>query len=124
MVDLASGDSLLDQCAGSLDAEPLTPERRGHLVPDLDRALDGRGGVATGADEPPGGVVHEELHRPRAVGLGSVPQVRQREGDGFGELGPALRDGRTDQLGELRGVVGQRGEQGHGRRDEPDLRWR
>jgi hypothetical protein len=47
VIDLATGDGMLDQCPGSCNAKPLTSELGSHFVADLDCALDWRGGEAT-----------------------------------------------------------------------------
>jgi hypothetical protein len=39
VIDLATGDSAIDQCPGSGRAETLAPKLRGDLVADLDGAL-------------------------------------------------------------------------------------
>ena len=92
MVDLAAGDSELDQRPSSGSAEPPAPELRGDFVADLDSAVDRRGGEATRAKEAPGRVIDEE-HRPRAVGLRRGLEMLQGKRDGLGELGPAVRTG-------------------------------
>jgi hypothetical protein len=67
-------------------------------------------------------MVYEELHRPRAVGLGRVLEVRQSEADGLRELRPTVRNGRADQVVELGRVFVQRLQQWHGCWDKTDLR--
>jgi hypothetical protein len=47
VIDLATGDGVLDQRPGTCNAEPPTPELGSHFVADLDSALDRRGGEAT-----------------------------------------------------------------------------
>ena len=46
VIDLATGDGMLDQRPGSCNAEPLTPELGSHFVADLNSARDRRSASA------------------------------------------------------------------------------
>src|SRR5688572_29706172 len=107
VIDLAALHGALDQCAGRSGPQALAPERMGNFVADLDGAVDRWSREPARADQLPGRLVDEELHRPLAVSLRRALETVQREGDGLGELGPAVRNRRADQLPEPGSVLGQ-----------------
>ena len=53
VIDLAAGDSTLDQSPGSSGSEPMTAELRGDFITDFDSAVDRPGGEATRAEQAP-----------------------------------------------------------------------
>jgi hypothetical protein len=93
VIDLSGRHRMLDEGPGGRGPEALTPERRGDFVADLDRPVDRPADEAPGAEQAPGRGIDEEVHRPRVVFLRRVPEMRQREADGFWELRPAVRHG-------------------------------
>src|SRR4029453_16237837 len=104
VVNLSAGDSTSDQRPSSGSTEPVTTELRSDFVADLNSPPQRRSSEATRADKLPVRVIDEELHRPRTVSVRRILQMLQSEADGLGELRPAVRDGRADQLAE-QGVV-------------------